>query len=956
MNIPSESQKAKAQLELLRASYTARLPGKIADLSERCRQLRQQWSIRAVGDLHRDMHSFVGSSSTYGFITISSTARQAEQIVRALQQQGHPDQDLLFALEQIADHLNTLAQITPDQSRSAVPPANHTEQVAAITSRFVLVFSADRSVADELNHQIGHFGYQALWSSSIEQVVSMLTHQQIQVLICSLDFHADTGYGADQIERLRSQRQLPPIIFVTNRPDLDARLRAVRAGGDSFLLFPIDLTTLVNTLDRLTGTTTQVPMRVLIVDDDHDAAEFYAETLRTNGMLIQIVENPLNVLPPLHEFQPDLILMDVYMPGCTGPELAAVIRQEEAFVSIPIVFLSGETDRDVQLGAMNRGGDDFLTKPIAAEHLVSAVRNRAERARGLRAHLIRDGLTGLLNHTTIEQQFEREIIRARRKSSTVALALIDVDHFKRVNDTYGHPIGDRVLKALARLLQQELRRSDMIGRYGGEEFVVILPDTDAHAALDVLERLRVAFSQIRHQAGSTSFAVTISAGIAMLDTLSDSQAMMAAADTALYQAKRTGRNRVILSNTPVLPQHEHGELAEDLNPLQNRSFQVIQPDGITERSAHALVVDDDDDTCQLLTYWLQLAGVHVEIANNGAAALSAIARSSLDLVFLDLLMPDMNGMEVLSRIREQEVDLAVILTTAYGSEETAIKALRHGADDYMRKPFRQRDLLATLERNITRIGLRRQNLALQRQLDDKRRQLEAELVRAARIQASLLPNSFPHIPHYELAARCIPAREVGGDFYDWLIPAPGLLNLTFGDVMGKGMPAALLMSTVRAIFRAVGRNTDPIINLSYANRALEPDLDKAASFVTLFHAQLHTESHELRYVDAGHGLCVVRRNSGMIEELPVRGAPLGVPSSEAYMQGSVHLHPGDSLILFSDGLLDPWPTLARNYAALADLLEQIESAKAIVDRLLALPSLIGPTSDDLTVVALRRLS
>ena len=231
-------------------------------------------------------------------------------------------------------------------------------------------------------------------------------------------------------------------------------------------------------------------------------------------MTTAVVTDPEQTLESLIEFRPELILMDVYMPGCSGMELANVIRQDETYIDIPIVYLSSETDVGRQLAAMGRGGDDFLTKPIQSDHLISSVTSRAERYRILRRFMIRDSLTGLLNHSRTKEQLDIEVARAQRNQSSLAFAIIDIDLFKSVNDTYGHYTGDQVIKNLSRLLQQRLRKTDTIGRYGGEEFGVILSDMDAAAAMKVLDAVRLDFSRISQQAREATFSVTFSCGIA----------------------------------------------------------------------------------------------------------------------------------------------------------------------------------------------------------------------------------------------------------------------------------------------------------------------------------------------------------------------------------------------------------------------------------------------------------
>jgi diguanylate cyclase (GGDEF)-like protein len=168
----------------------------------------------------------------------------------------------------------------------------------------------------------------------------------------------------------------------------------------------------------------------------------------------------------------------------------------------------------------------------------------------LRSFMVRDSLTGLLNHTAIKDQLDGEVAWAIREKKTLSFAMIDIDHFKKVNDTYGHSVGDRVIKSLSRLLKQRLRTSDLIGRYGGEEFAVVLVDDDKTTAMKVLDIIREDFSQLRHLANGKEFTVTFSCGIADVSQFPDASKLNDAADKALYKAKHAGRNRVMLADNP----------------------------------------------------------------------------------------------------------------------------------------------------------------------------------------------------------------------------------------------------------------------------------------------------------------------------------------------------------------------------------------------------------------------
>jgi phosphoserine phosphatase RsbU/P len=240
-----------------------------------------------------------------------------------------------------------------------------------------------------------------------------------------------------------------------------------------------------------------------------------------------------------------------------------------------------------------------------------------------------------------------------------------------------------------------------------------------------------------------------------------------------------------------------------------------------------------------------------------------------------------------------------------------------------------------------------------RESELRRYQLQVELACAADVQAKLLPRGYPNIPGFDIAARCLPAKQVGGDFFDWQEVAPGVWSLTLGDVMGKGMAAAMLMATVRAVIRSVARNNRPAQALQMAGHALMPDLENSESFVTLFHAQLSVAERSLIFVDCGHGYAFMRRGDGRVEDFSPRGLPLGVPGQNIYEEGSVGFAKGDTLVLYSDGLIDAKPELALNNTLLAETLEGAANAQEMVERLIGLTQPQGPLPDDMTVLVAR---
>ncbi len=240
-----------------------------------------------------------------------------------------------------------------------------------------------------------------------------------------------------------------------------------------------------------------------------------------------------------------------------------------------------------------------------------------------------------------------------------------------------------------------------------------------------------------------------------------------------------------------------------------------------------------------------------------------------------------------------------------------------------------------------------------RESELRRYQLQLELVYAAEIQAKLLPRNYPEIPGFDVSARCLPAKQVGGDFYDWQQVTPTMFNLTLGDVMGKGMAAAMLMATVRAALHAVTLYNAPAQAVHLAEQALNEDLENSESFVTLFHAQLDSVTRTLSFVDCGHGYVFVRRANGAVETLSPRGLPLGVQGGEIYQEGRIQFEKGDVLLLYSDGLIDANPQLELTNEIIAEQVTGEESALDTVDRLIALTRQPDPQPDDITVLVVR---
>ena len=431
-------------------------------------------------------------------------------------------------------------------SRTGLRHGDHLDQTSLPPLRKpIYVMLQDHERAERLAKQLEFFGLSALSLDNIAAFHATMAERYPAAIVMDVDF-CGPGEGLILAAKVQDglEQKLPLLFFSQNETDTPTRLAAVRAGGQEFLTGTLDASSLLEKIEVLTCVAQYEPYKVLIIDDSRAQATHTERLLNSAGIITRTLIDPIQAMAELAEFQPDLIILDMYMPGCTGTELAKVIRHNDRYVSVPIIYLSAEDDLDKQLDAMSEGGDDFLTKPIKPRHLITTVRNRAARARSLKARMVRDSLTGLYNHTHILQLLEDCSFRARREGKPLSFAMLDIDHFKRVNDSHGHPMGDRVIKSLALFLKQRLRKTDYIGRYGGEEFAIVMPDTDLHNAHRVLDEIRQRFAEIHYPAQPVDLSCTFSAGVMELYEGADSLMLASLADDALYQAKDAGRNQV----------------------------------------------------------------------------------------------------------------------------------------------------------------------------------------------------------------------------------------------------------------------------------------------------------------------------------------------------------------------------------------------------------------------------
>jgi diguanylate cyclase (GGDEF)-like protein len=541
--MPLQNQSAKLKkLFSKRVTNQARI---VLDSYQKCKE--SDWLEKdRLNNLYDAAEKLKHSAERFEMLEQHEIANKITSLLKLLPS-GAPTQESIETLDAFIQELNEQTLRKSDLEDSSTTTLSSEPRTLLRTPIYIAL--NNKEFANRIISQLDFFGFRSISFEKADNLIAASKQNKPETVVMDVDFgdHAMSGFEA--AEALQSKHETPvPIIYLSTRlDDIQTRLRASRSGGEEFFYPSVDPGQLIEKIERYTHASPQEPYRVLVVDDSQSQARYIDTVLKKAGMHPLTITDPMKVLLALEEFHPEIIIMDMYMPGCTGMELARVIRQQDKFHSVPIIYLSAEDDINKQLHAMSQGGDDFLTKPIDPKHLTSTIHNRGRRARSLLALMIRDSLTGLYNHTHTLHLLEQEVLKTQDKEQPLSFVMLDLDHFKKVNDTYGHPMGDRVIKSLALFLKQRLRKTDHIGRYGGEEFAVVLPNTSEGDAKTIMSEIRERFSTLPQPCGNTSFCVSFSCGIATIDKgkqEANAKQICEKADQALYQAKHDGRNTV----------------------------------------------------------------------------------------------------------------------------------------------------------------------------------------------------------------------------------------------------------------------------------------------------------------------------------------------------------------------------------------------------------------------------
>lgn len=299
--------------------------------------------------------------------------------------------------------------------------------------------------------------------------------------------------------------------------------------------------------------------KILIVDDDQDLQMFVSATLAASGYDVQSAYSGEEALSLIHKWHPDLVILDMNMPGINGLETLKVLKEQKQYVAV--IFLTADSSTERVIQGLDAGADDYMPKPFSPNELLARVRAQlrikeltdrlSEANKKLQALVDIDDLTGLYNMRNLYDKLEFEMKRARRYKRQVGVVMMDMDNFKNVNDGHDHLFGSFVLKEVGGIIRANIRDTDIGARYGGDEFILILTETNAQGATIFAERLRENIEEFNFDNGDYAMRLTSSIGLALSDPHDmelTGRDLVKWADQALYDSKEAGRNRVTVHN------------------------------------------------------------------------------------------------------------------------------------------------------------------------------------------------------------------------------------------------------------------------------------------------------------------------------------------------------------------------------------------------------------------------
>jgi putative two-component system response regulator len=578
----------------------------------------------------------------------------------------------------------------------------------------VLVVEDDpRSARVAMAHLEGA-GYRVAVAHTAAEAQQCVAQELPDLVLCDVCLPDMDGIRLTSWMRGRPATAHLPIALITSSDDRQILAKGLEAGADAFLAKPVnslELRSRVRSLLRSKLYVDELRAReqaalqfdrqqtsaspgdwhtsgphlplALVIEDSPRERRLLEACLQELGCATRGVASVTEALASLHESRPDLIVLDLLLPERDGYDFIATFQNECTSDRVPILVVSAMSEVQDRVKALELGADDFIVKGFERSEFEARVRRllrlkltldelNSRCSRALRL-AITDSLTGLYTFGFMHETLRSQMRVAQDGGQPYSVIFADLDHFKQVNDRHGHAAGDKVLRKVAEALQLHIRRTDTLVRYGGEEFVCLLPHTGGQEAQEIAKAMRSAVADLEiNLSPDAALRVTMSLGVASFpDDALDGETLLQRGDAAMYQAKQLGRNRVSAAGEKGTPK---GDVAR------------------------ILLVDDDERNLRLLEAYLTPAGHELLYAKDGVEAIEVSLKQRPDVIIMDALMPHLCGFDACLRMKQDPRTqlVPIMLVTSLNARDDRLRGIEAGADDFITKPIDKTQLLSRL--------------------------------------------------------------------------------------------------------------------------------------------------------------------------------------------------------------------------------------------------------------------
>ncbi len=532
------AQNLNEQVALLEQKYLDDLPDKLASIDNLWRKLLYtKWNDDAFALFFRLLHGMAGSAGSFGFEELGATASKLDAVCKQIIDSGMPP-----SAEQ-RNHISTMLEALNRQlgmvSRENSLAAGTLAEMDSREKMFdtgeqalVYILEDDEFQAELLELMLQNKGHDVRAFTTIDALKQALAEISPDVLIMDIMLPEGSDAGLQHAAQLKQDlARNVPVLFTSARSDLSARLEAVRAGGEGYFPKPINIEHIAARIEELLKHHNDIGYRILVIDDDQDSLDFVKTVLNTAAMNVVELSRPLQAMEKLSDREFDLIILDMHMPDVNGLELAKMIRQCGEHADTPIIFLTADTDPDIQDEAMMVGVDEYIQKPVKPDRLLYAVRNRISRVRRISSkvqYLVeKENVTGLFNRQYFFAQLEKAMQNTRSGHRQYAVFDIDIDNFVVLRDQVGADSWDLVIAGIARTIEK-LLPDDTVLAYISEHMIGAMFACDnEEQAVARADTIRQAVQELQIDVNGRSVRTDCSIGIVLVDefTISVAQVM-----------------------------------------------------------------------------------------------------------------------------------------------------------------------------------------------------------------------------------------------------------------------------------------------------------------------------------------------------------------------------------------------------------------------------------------------